>query len=103
MIKKDMYARGCLFAINSLIEKGSSAFGVKVDGRWETIPWYEITEWIEKITSAQPKKGMWEMKPDPFGFFHDVPVCSECGCMTTFREKTMYCPNCGADMRGECE
>lgn len=51
--------------------------------------------------AAEQKKGRWEMKPDPYGFFRDVPVCSECGCMTTFREKTMYCPNCGADMRGD--
>lgn len=45
------------------------------------------------------KHGKWEMKPDPFGFFDDIPVCSECGCTTKMREKTKYCPNCGADMR----
>lgn len=48
MKKEDMYVLGCLFAINSLIENGSYAYGVKVDGRWKTIPWAEIKEWIEK-------------------------------------------------------
>lgn len=46
------------------------------------------------------RHGKWEMKPDPFGFFHDIPVCSECGCTTKTREKTKYCPNCGAIMDG---
>lgn len=48
MTREDMYLMGCLFAINRLIEKGSSDYGVKVDGKWETIPWAEIREWIEK-------------------------------------------------------
>ena len=53
--------------------------------------------------SAQPerKKGRWEIKPDPYGFFEQIPVCSECGCTTKMRDKPNFCPNCGADMRGE--
>ena len=47
---------------------------------------------------VQPKKGKWDMKPDPYGFFDEIPVCSECGCTTRYREKTMFCPNCGAKM-----
>ena len=43
-----MYASGCLFAINSLIEKGSSNYVIYVNGKWQMIPWLEITEWIEK-------------------------------------------------------
>ena len=51
---------------------------------------------------AEPvRHGEWEMKPDPFGFFHDIPVCSECGCTTKMREKTKHCPNCGARMDEE--
>ena len=45
--------------------------------------------------------GKWVMKPDPFGFFDEIPVCSECGCTTKMREKTKYCPNCGARMDEE--
>ena len=48
MKKEDIYISGCLFAITALIEKGSSAYAVKVDGKWETIPWAEICKWIEK-------------------------------------------------------
>lgn len=48
---------------------------------------------------VEAKHGKWERRPDPYGFFHDIPVCSECGCTTTFREETLFCPNCGADMR----
>ena len=48
MERKDKYLLGCLFAINRLREKGSTEFATKVDGEWETIPWKEICEWIEK-------------------------------------------------------
>lgn len=44
------------------------------------------------------KTGKWEMKPDPYGFFDEIPVCSNCGCTTKWREKYMFCPNCGAKM-----
>ncbi len=48
MTREDMYMLGCLFAINELIETGSSSYGIKVNGRWETVPWNEIKKWIEK-------------------------------------------------------
>ena len=53
--------------------------------------------------SAEPERirGRWEMKPDPYGFFDEIPVCSECGCTTEMRKVYKFCPNCGADMRGE--
>lgn len=47
---------------------------------------------------APVRHGRWEMKPDPFGFFHDIPVCSECGCTTKMRDKAAFCPHCGAQM-----
>lgn len=49
---------------------------------------------------APVRHGRWEMKPDPFGFFHDIPVCPECGCTTKMRDKSAYCPHCGAKMDG---
>jgi hypothetical protein len=48
MDREDKYLLGCLFAIHKLQEKGSKEYTVKVDGKWETIPWKEICEWIEK-------------------------------------------------------
>lgn len=46
------------------------------------------------------KTGQWEMKPDPYGCFEDIPVCSECGHTTEMRRTYNYCPHCGARMRG---
>lgn len=48
MTKEDMYMLGCLFAVNRLIENSSSNFGIKVSGKWETVPWEGVREWIEK-------------------------------------------------------
>lgn len=48
MNREDMYMLGCLFAVNRIIESGSSAYGINVNGKWETVPWEEIKEWIEK-------------------------------------------------------
>ena len=51
------------------------------------------------VVDAEPvRHGKWIMKSDPFGFFDEIPVCSECGCTTKLREKTKFCPNCGAKM-----
>lgn len=59
----------------------------------------ELHDMIEELPFEEPVwHGKWEMKPDPFGFFEDIPVCSECGSATKMREKTKYCPNCGAKM-----
>ena len=58
---------------------------------------------IQHLPSAQPerKRGKWKRKIVDNGFNADW-ACSECG----YRVKTdfvnfNYCPNCGADMRGE--
>ncbi len=48
MSKEEKYLLGCLFAVNRLIEDGSTTYAIKVDGKWEIIPWIEIREWIEK-------------------------------------------------------
>ena len=53
------------------------------------------------VDAVPVRHGKWEMKPDPYGFFDEIPVCSECGCTTKMREKTKYCPHCGARMDGE--
>ena len=63
----------------------------------------EVRDRIKALPSAQPerKKGRWNMEPDPYGFFDEIPVCSECGCTTMMRDTYKFCPHCGADMRGE--
>lgn len=48
MTREDMYLLGCLFAVNRIIENGSSSVSIKVNGKWKKIPWDEIKEWIEK-------------------------------------------------------
>lgn len=60
-----------------------------------------LCDGIEECEDVEPerKRGRWEMKTDPYGFFDEVPVCSECGRITKWREKYPYCPSCGADMR----
>lgn len=63
MTRKDKYLLGCLFAIHQLQEKGSIEYATKVDGKWETIPWKEICDWIEKKEIC-----VWIEKHD--GFFN---------------------------------
>ena len=48
MTREDKYLLGCLFAINRLVEKGSTIYALKVDGKWEQIPWSEIVDWINE-------------------------------------------------------
>lgn len=62
------------------------------------IPQDELIYAIGSASTIEPKKGKWEMKPDPYGWFDEIPVCSACGCTTKWREKYAYCPNCGAKM-----
>ena len=64
----------------------------------------DLVELLKEIPAADVrewKRGKWEMKPDPYGFFDEIPVCSVCGCTTKMRETYIFCPNCAADMRGE--
>ena len=63
--------------------------------------WYAAQ--IEKLPSTQPerKKGQW-MKEDR-GHVEYCAVCDQCGFdwIWSDREYFKFCPNCGADMRGE--
>ena len=64
---------------------------------------YHISE-IEMVCDRMPiieaeperKKGEWILKPNIYG----VAYCSECD-YELHTDNTNYCPNCGADMRGE--
>ena len=86
--------------MNDLISRQAAIEDIRTmipkDARFD-IKWIEM--WLMQLPSAEPlRHGKWEMKPDPFGFFDEIPVCSECGCTTKMREKTKYCPDCGARM-----
>lgn len=53
---------------------------------------------LRNLPSAQPKQKpeKWVDDGDPLTW-----VCSECGYRVVRYNNTPYCPNCGADMRGE--
>ena len=58
---------------------------------------------IEALPSAQPerKTGHWQEISE-----HQIPIvckCTECEWTTTHYDSFSYCPNCGADMRGDME
>jgi len=60
----------------------------------------EATEVI-KALEQQPKTGHWITTRT---FMHDGEFyCDKCKCDSPNNEKWDYCPNCGADMRGESE
>lgn len=46
------------------------------------------------------KKGRWE-KRTAIVFDCEITACRCSECNTTWDAETNYCPNCGADMRGE--
>ena len=45
--------------------------------------------------APEREKGEWERK----SFYDNTPICSKCYCEGNWEWD--YCPNCGADMRGE--
>lgn len=73
------------------------------------LPWedlrtlYPMLEVLEQIPSAEPKrrKGRWliEYLDGIPGRRAEIKYCSECCQVSPCRHN--FCPNCGADMRGE--
>lgn len=61
----------------------------------------EFGDKLEKLPSVQPvrSKGYWIERTFPY-MIHDYK-CSECGETIEAIAKSNFCPNCGADMRGE--
>ena len=53
---------------------------------------------LKNLPSAEPerKKGEWIDDGDPLTF-----KCDKCGYLVARYNNTNFCPNCGADMRGE--
>ena len=63
----------------------------------------KVIDRINALPSAEPqrKKGKWIKMSDADGIYW---ACSECGediPRTESIDKINFCPNCGADMRGE--
>ena len=62
--------------------------------------WWCVEDMIENAhTVDERKKGKWIEITD-----HETPIvckCTECGWLTTHYDSFSFCPNCGADMRGE--
>lgn len=60
-----------------------------------------ILEAIDNAPTIEPKKGKW-IETDKHDIYYQPGYkCSVCGVLTTCHGG--YCPNCGADMRGEDE
>ena len=51
---------------------------------------------LRMTSGGVSRKGKWLINPD--GYF---PYCSECKAEPEGRKMTKFCPECGADMRGE--
>ena len=60
---------------------------------------------LESLPSAQPKKGKWIETDDGWdGVYYKCSYCKEAFTLidgTPMDNFYNYCPNCGADMRGE--
>lgn len=59
---------------------------------------------VQDCKKFELKRGEWKTVYLPHKYMGCRPTayyCSECNQITTFR--TFYCPNCGADMRGETD
>ena len=60
----------------------------------------EIRNRLEKLPPAEPKRGKWKNIVD--GIEYTWGTCDSCGARIPMPYKYYkYCPNCGADMRGE--
>lgn len=61
----------------------------------------DVLRITKEMQTAEPKRGRWILEKDPYEFFDAIPVCSNCGTTTKYREKYPYCPWCGAKMEGD--
>lgn len=81
----------------------------------ESMKIYQIINWISALPSAHPqrKKGKWIFHETENDRYDDMicPFCKMTYTVDAYRiddigftaEDFNYCPNCGADMRGESE
>ena len=104
--------------VGELISKQAAIEDVKswkaVDGREKHLQ-KDVIEWLKEFPPMQPKKGKWIEREcgaeDKEEGWETVIVCSRCDfpattfysedCESRTQIRTQFCPNCGADMRGE--
>lgn len=83
-------------------ERFKDLFGLYATEVW-AMPEKDFLEWLNTLTTpAEPiKHGRWsrERLPSTDGGSYEVFRCNLCN--EAFNWRTAYCPNCGADMRGE--
>lgn len=62
----------------------------------------KVWDQIRNLPSAQPKKGKWIVYKAPDAYHCGLCKCPFCGEeMIAEADEYNFCPNCGADMRGE--
>ena len=87
--------------IYALLEKGQQSRRYKLGDIWE-LNFDEIREALAMVPSAYPKKGMWaKIRLTNKDYGARAKECSSCGSTFFNTIRWHYCPNCGADMRGE--
>ncbi len=89
-------------AIDAISKKQGGVF--EQDAEIDTAILYVYSECkaiIKHLPSVQPRKGKWRYgngEPATIGTSYSV-ICSECNLWSEYC--TNFCPNCGADMRGD--
>lgn len=77
--------------------------GIYISKGAELVPIFRMRQWFEHL--PEYKTGQWVPQDHNYMYgntktsMYFPPVCSECGHTGDFNMN--YCPNCGADMRGE--
>ena len=90
--------------VNALVDKGQASKRYKVGETWE-LNGTELREVIDSLPTIESRpKGKWDTvsrEKEACEIFFFNKKCSNCGYEYCFPFNYNYCPNCGADMRGE--
>ena len=91
-----------LIDANEAIERAKNSDKIVGSSIWET---GEVVEFLEDspiVEAVEVVHGRWEPRTDVIGFVQ-CSVCCDCNVYDDWADgkKWNYCPNCGADMRGD--
>lgn len=109
MTKETLIKSAIKLLVNEQVKQGSWGYALEEDSAYE-VSWNDVLKWLEQ----QPKTGHWishrehcknlGVMPSGLGAYE---WCSNCDCGIDVKEFHMnhynYCPNCGANMRGDSE
>ena len=76
--------------------------GIYMSKGAELVPIFRMKQWFEHLEYIERKRGKWIDAHD--GTFYWFRQCNNCGFEREdcdCKKDTNFCPNCGADMRGE--